>query len=84
MAFSTFTHKMVFAAPGASALRARPTARPLNTPAAFRVGVAVCGAAKRSEDERPAVAKLAIPFAGALAAAMIMGAVLPEDALAAR
>jgi len=81
MSFSVLTQKMSVLAPGAPALRARLPARP----AVQRANPTFCSAAKRPELEPASLAsKLAVPFAGALAAAMLLGAVLPEDALAAR
>jgi hypothetical protein len=80
MAFSVLTQKMSVVAPGAPALRARLPARP----GAQRANPTICSAAKRPEAEPFLASKLAVPFAGALAAAMLLGAVLPEDALAAR
>ena len=75
------TQKMSVLAPGAPALRASLSSRPAPH---SRAPSTVCGAVKPSEDERSPASKLALPFTGALAAALILGAALPEDALAAR
>ena len=75
------TQKMSVLAPGAPALRASLSS---SHAARSRAPFAVCGAVRPSEDERSPAGKLALPFAGALAAALILGAALPEDALAAR
>ena len=81
MAFNVMTQKMSVLAPGAPALRASlPTRHAVRSRAPF----IVCGAVKRPEDERSPASKLAMPLAGALAAALILGAAVPEDALAAR
>ena len=81
MAFNVLTQKMSVLAPGAPALRTSLSSR---LSVRSRAPFTVCGAVKPSEDERSPAGKLALPFAGALAAAMILGAALPEDALAAR
>lgn len=81
MAFNVLTNKMSVLAPGAPALRASLPSRHV---ARSRAPFTVCGAVKPSKDERTPASKLALPFAGALAAALILGAALPEDALAAR
>ena len=75
------TQKMSVLAPGAPALRASLSSR---HSVRSRTPFTVCGAVKPSADERSPASKLALPFAGALAAALIVGAALPEDALAAR
>lgn len=80
MAF-VLTQKMSVLAPGAPALRASLSSRHA---VRSRAPFTVCGAVNPSEDERSPAGKLALPFAGALAAALILGAALPEDALAAR
>ena len=81
MAFNVLTQKMSVLAPGTPALRASLSARHA---VRSRAPFTVCGAVRPSDDERSSASKLALPFAGALAAALILGAALPEEALAAR
>ncbi|KAK9845976.1 hypothetical protein WJX81_007381 [Elliptochloris bilobata] len=80
MAFNVLTQKMSVLTPGAPALRVSLPSRHMRARAPFTV----CSAAKRTEDDRSIASKLAVPFTGALAAAMLLGAAVPQDALAAR
>ena len=53
-------------------------------PARRRVPVIARCSGQNSQDERPLAARLAVPVAATLAASLLLGAALPEDALAAR